>query len=95
MVRARRGGRASAGLSDLLALDAGGVSKAAAHDPKVQAWLDRTRGGGRAALNGGVRVLPVRGPAGGTSCLPDHRGRLGIQTSGRRPSPLRRSGRLR
>ena len=43
MARARRRGRAPASLSDLLVLDAEGVSKAAANDPRVQAWLERAR----------------------------------------------------
>lgn len=36
-----RRGRVSPGLTDLLVLDAEGVSKAAANDPPVQAWLQR------------------------------------------------------
>lgn len=40
--RGRRS-RATAGVSDLLVLDAEGVSKAASNDPKVQAWLERAR----------------------------------------------------
>ena len=43
MARPRRRGQAQAGLSDLLVLDAEGVSKAAANDPSVQAWLERAR----------------------------------------------------
>jgi len=43
MARPRRQGRAPASLSDLMVLDADGVSKAAAKDPSVQAWLERTR----------------------------------------------------
>ena len=43
MARSRRRGRAPAGLTDLLVLDADGVSKAAANDPRVQAWLERAR----------------------------------------------------
>lgn len=43
MARSRRRGRPPAGLSDLLVLDADGVSKAAANDPGVQAWLERAR----------------------------------------------------
>ncbi len=43
MARPRRQGRAQTGLSDLLVLDADGVSKAAANDPSVQAWLERAR----------------------------------------------------
>ncbi len=43
MARPRRRGHAPASLSDLLVLDADGVSKAAANDPRVQAWLERAR----------------------------------------------------
>ena len=43
MARSRRLRHAPAGLSDLLVLDAEGVSKAAANDPGVQAWLERAR----------------------------------------------------
>ncbi len=43
MARARRRGRISPGLSDLLVLDAEGVSKAASNDPSAQAWLERAR----------------------------------------------------
>ncbi len=43
MARARRRGRQQDGLTDLLVLDAEGVSKAASHDPSVQAWLERAR----------------------------------------------------
>lgn len=41
MARARRAGRVPTGLSDLLVLDAEGVSKAGANDPGVRAWLER------------------------------------------------------
>jgi predicted nucleic acid-binding protein len=43
VARPRRRVRTSAGLSDLLVLDAEGVSKAAASDRRVQAWLERAR----------------------------------------------------
>lgn len=43
MARPRRRGRTSASLSDLLVLDAEGVSKAATNEPRVQAWLERAR----------------------------------------------------
>ena len=43
MARSRRRGRDRTDLSDLLVLDAEGVSKAASHDPTVQAWLERAR----------------------------------------------------
>lgn len=43
MARPRRRGHAPAGVSDLLVLDAEGLSKAAADDPRVQAWLERAR----------------------------------------------------
>lgn len=43
MARPRRRDRTPASLSDLLVLDAGGVSRAAANDPRVQAWLERAR----------------------------------------------------
>jgi predicted nucleic acid-binding protein len=43
VARARRRGRQQDGLTDLLVLDAEGVSKAASHDPSVQAWLERAR----------------------------------------------------
>lgn len=43
MARARRRGRPPAGLTDVLVLDAEGVSKAATNDPLVQAWLERAR----------------------------------------------------
>lgn len=43
MARRPRRGRVSTGLTDLLVLDAEGVSKAAADDPSVQAWLERAR----------------------------------------------------
>jgi len=38
-----RRGRVPTGLSDLLVLDAEGVSKAASNDLSVQAWLERVR----------------------------------------------------
>lgn len=41
MAQSRRRRHAPIGLSDLLVLDAEGVSKAAANDPRVQAWLER------------------------------------------------------
>lgn len=43
MARTRRRGRQQDGLTDLLVLDADGVSKAASLDPSVQAWLERAR----------------------------------------------------
>ena len=43
MARHPRRGRIQADLTDLLVLDAEGVSKAAANDPSVQAWLERAR----------------------------------------------------
>jgi predicted nucleic acid-binding protein len=43
MARARRRGRALARVTDLLVLDADGVSKAASNDRVVQAWLQRVR----------------------------------------------------
>ena len=43
MARSRRRDRAPASLSDLLVLDADGVSKAASNDPRVQVWLERAR----------------------------------------------------
>ena len=43
MARARRRARVATSLTDLLVLDAEGVSKAAANDPRVQAWLERAR----------------------------------------------------
>lgn len=43
MARTRRRGAVPAGLSDLLVLDAEGVSKAADNDRSVQAWLERAR----------------------------------------------------
>lgn len=43
MARTRRRGTVPTGLSDLLILDADGVSKAADGDPFVQAWLERAR----------------------------------------------------
>lgn len=43
MARARRRGGRPSGLTDLLVLDADGVSKAASHDASVQAWLERAR----------------------------------------------------
>lgn len=43
MARQPRRGRVSTGLTDLLVLDAEGVSKAAVNDPSVQAWLERAR----------------------------------------------------
>ncbi len=43
MARARRRGRRPSGLTDLLVLDADGVSKAASGDRSVQAWLQRAR----------------------------------------------------
>lgn len=43
MARARRRGGVPSGLTDLLVLDAEGVSKAASHDRSVQAWLERAR----------------------------------------------------
>lgn len=43
MARPRRRRRVPTGLSDLLVLDAEGLSKAASGDPSVQAWLERAR----------------------------------------------------
>jgi len=43
VARTRRRGRQQDGLTDLLVLDADGVSKAASLDPSVQAWLERAR----------------------------------------------------
>lgn len=43
MARHPRRARTATGLTDLLVLDAEGVSKAAANDPSVQAWLERAR----------------------------------------------------
>jgi hypothetical protein len=43
VAKSRRRGRAPAGLSDLLVLDADGVAKAVANDPRVPAWLERAR----------------------------------------------------
>lgn len=43
MARSRRRARSRVDLSDLLVLDAEGVSKAASADPSVQAWLERAR----------------------------------------------------
>jgi len=43
VARSRRRGAVPAGLSDILILDAEGVSKAADNDPSVQAWLERAR----------------------------------------------------
>lgn len=43
MARARRRARAATSLTDLMVLDAEGVSKASANDPTVQAWLERAR----------------------------------------------------
>ena len=43
MARARRRRRALARVTDLLVLDADGVSKAASNDRMVQAWLQRAR----------------------------------------------------
>lgn len=41
MARVRRRAGAATSLTDLMVLDAEGVSKAAANDPTVQAWLER------------------------------------------------------
>lgn len=43
MARIRRRSRVAAGLSDLLVLDADGVSKSTEGDRSVQAWLERAR----------------------------------------------------
>ena len=43
MARAPRRGRARVRVTDLLVLDADGVSKAASNDRTVQAWLERAR----------------------------------------------------
>ncbi len=43
MARSRRRGRVPVALTDLLVLDAQGVSKAASEDRPVQAWLERAR----------------------------------------------------
>jgi predicted nucleic acid-binding protein len=43
VARARRRARAATSLTDLLVLDAEGVSKAAADDRAAQAWLERAR----------------------------------------------------
>lgn len=43
MARHQRRGQVSTGLTDLLVLDAEGVSKAAVNDRSVQAWLERAR----------------------------------------------------
>ena len=43
MAKQSRRSRISTGLTDLLVLDADGVSKAAVNDPRVQAWLERAR----------------------------------------------------
>ena len=43
MARTRRRGRQQDVLTDVLVLDAEGVSKAASHDQSVQAWLERAR----------------------------------------------------
>jgi predicted nucleic acid-binding protein len=43
VARPRRRSRATSGLSDLLVLDAEGLSKAASGDPSVHVWLERAR----------------------------------------------------
>lgn len=43
MARRRRRARDSPGLTDVLVLDAEGVSRAASNDPSIQAWLERAR----------------------------------------------------
>ena len=43
MARPRRLGRVSPGVTDILVLDADGVTKAAAGDKRVAAWLERAR----------------------------------------------------
>lgn len=43
MARSQRRDRAPASLSDVLVLDADGLSKAATNDARVQAWLERAR----------------------------------------------------
>ena len=43
MARTRRRDRASAGVTQLLVLDADGLSRAATRDAKAQAWLERAR----------------------------------------------------
>ncbi len=69
MARSRRRGRVPVGLSDLLVLDAEGVSKAASNDPRLRAWLERARELDADVLVSAVTVAEVvRGVARDAGC---------------------------
>lgn len=69
MARAHRRARAATRLTDLLVLDAEGVSKAAANDRAAQAWLERARELDAEVIVSAVTVAEVvRGVARDAGC---------------------------
>lgn len=69
MARAHRRARAATRLTDLLVLDAEGVSKAAADDRAAQAWLERARELDAEVIVSAVTVAEVvRGVARDAGC---------------------------
>lgn len=69
MARTRRRARVETRLTDLIVLDAEGVSKAAANDRAVQAWLERARELDAEVIVSAVTVAEViRGVARDAGC---------------------------